>query len=149
MATLNIKGSFSITVNGKEIVGWQGTNVANGADDDFAITVDGRVSYQPNLLADAAARTLWDDDDDAPADFDYAFLVSDQDLDVQLIGATLNVIIRLKAGIPLVIGYDDIMAAINTTPIVADADPVYEEIDSIRINNRSGTAANYVFFCVD
>ncbi len=149
MATLNIKCSFSIVVNGKTIEGWHGTDSANDADDVLAVTVDGKVNNQPSQIADATARTLWDDDDDFPSDFDYMFLVADQDLDLQIIGATLNVTLPVKAGIPFVLGYDDILAAIATTPIVADSVPAYEEIDSLRINNRSNSTANYVFFCVD
>lgn len=149
MATLNIKNSFSITINGKVIEGWQGTSVSNDADDVFGVVVSGYGNHQPSTLADATARTLWDDDEDYPADFDYFFLVADQDLDLQIIAATLNVELPIKAGIPFVLGYDDILAAINTTPIVADSTPAYEEIDSLRINNRSNAVANYVFFVVD
>lgn len=149
MATLNVKSSFSLSVNGKVVEGWHGTSATNDADDVMAVTVDGVVNYQPATLATATARTVWDDDDDAPADWDFFFLNSDQDLDLQIIGATLNVHLHVKAGIPVVMGYDDILAAINTTPITGGATPAYEEIDSLRINNRSGTTANYVFFVVD
>jgi hypothetical protein len=149
MATLNIKNSFSITVNGKTIEGWQGTSATNDADDFMSVTVDGNDMYQQASLADASARTLWDDDDDSPADFDYFFFCATQDVDLQIIAATLNVTLPVKAGFPFVLSYDDILAAIATTPIVADSTPAYEEIDSIRINNRSGSAASYVFFVVD
>lgn len=149
MANLNIKNSFSITVRGKEIVGWQGTDAANDANDVFTLTVDGKTEYQSTQLADAAAATLWDEDSDLPANFDFLFIVADQDLDLQLIANSLHVVLQLKAGVPFVLGYDDVLVAVNTTEIVADATPSYEDIDSVRINNRSGTDANYVFFLVD
>lgn len=148
-ATLNLKSNFSITVGGKEIVGWQGTNTANDADDAFSVVVDGKVNYQPNQLADQFARTLWDDDNATPTDFDFMFFVADKDVDFQIIGATINVVHHLLAGVPFVLSYDDIFAAANTTPLVNDTSPSYEEIDSLRINNSSGSTANYVFFCVD
>lgn len=148
-ATLNIKNSFSIVVKNKTIEGWHGTDAANNETDNFSVTVDGKVNYQPSLLTSGTGRTLWDDDEDAPADFDFMFFCADQDIDLQIIAATLNVTIRVKAGIPFVLGYDDILAAIATTVQTGGATPAYEEIDSINISNRSGTDANYVFFCVD
>lgn len=149
MSTLNIKNSFSITVNGKTIEGWHGTASANDADDVFAITVDGKVLNIPNQLATGAGVTLYDDDVNVPASWDYMFLNSDQDLDLQIIAATLNVTINVKAGVPFVLGYKSILAAIVTTLQTGGATPVYETIDSINISNRSGSTANYVFFCVD
>lgn len=148
MSTLNVKSSFSIEVNGQTISGQHGTS-GESVDDPFAITVDGKVHHRSSQLATGARRTLWDEDVDDPDTFDYAFLWSDQDLDLQLIGSAGNVVIRVKAKVPFVLSYDDLLPAANTTVITAGATPSYEDMDSIVISNRSGSTANYTFFLVD
>lgn len=149
MASLNIKCSFSITVRGKETVGWQGTDAANDANDAFTLTVDGKALDKPGQLATGSGRTIWDEDSEDPTTFDYLFLVSDQDLDFQIIGSATHCVLRVKAGVPFVLSYDTILGVANTTEITGGATPTYESIDSIRISNRSGTTANYQLFLVD
>lgn len=148
MATLNIKSSFSIEVNGQTISGQHGT-VGESVDDPFAITVDGKVHPPSGQLANNTVRTIWDEDNDFPADFDFMFLWADQDLDLQIIGSAGHVVIKVKAKVPFVLSYDDILPVANTTVITGGAAPSYEEIDSIVIGNRSGSTANYTFFLVD
>lgn len=149
MASLNIKNSFSIAVRGREIEGWQGTDSANDADDAFTVTVDGKVLDASGVLATGSGRTIFDNSSSYPASWDFFFINSDQDLDVQLIGSTLNATVHLKAGIPLVIAYQHLLAAIDTTVQTGGATPGYETIAKINISNRSGTDANYVAFGVD
>lgn len=149
MASLNLKCSFSIVVRGKTIEGWHGTDGDNDAADAFTLTVDGKVEDQPGVLPDTQARDVWVAASDFPGAFDYAFLVADQDLDVQVVGSSTSHVEHLKAGVPKLIGYQKVLGVAATTDIVADATPAYETIAKIRINNRSGTDANYHFFCVD
>jgi len=149
MPTLNVKCSFSLTVRGKTFEAWQGTDSANDADDVFAITVDGKAENKPGQLATGSAVNLWDEDSDQPTTFDYLFLVSDQDLDLQVIGSATHYVTRVKAGVPFVLAYDTVLGVANTTEITAGATPSYESIDSVRISNRSGSTANYHFFLVD
>lgn len=149
MASLNIKCSFSIAVRGKTHEGWQGTDAANDADDAFTLTVDGKAAPVEAQLATAGALNLWDEDSSPIGTFDYLFLVSDQDLDLQIIGSATHAVLRVKAGVPFCMGYDTILGVANTTEITAGATPAYESIDSIRVSNRSGSTANITFFVVD
>ncbi len=150
MATLNIKSSFEVTIRNKTIEGFQGTVATNDADDVFAITVDGKAYDTPFQLATAGGLTIWDEDTPGHVStFDYLFIVADQDLDLQIIGSATHCVLRIKAGVPFVLGYDTILGVANTTEITAGATPAYETIDSIRISNRSGSTANGAFFLVD
>lgn len=148
MATLNIRSDFNITVNGLTIEGKHGSTT-DDADDYFAVTVDGNESHKAHTLADDTVATLWDEDSELPANFDFMFLWTDVACYLQLIGSAGHVVIQLRAKVPFVLGSDDILPAANTTILVGGAAPTFENIDSIVLSNNTGGAANYVFFVVD
>lgn len=147
-ATLNIRCSFEAEINGRTITGNHGLTT-DGPTDDFAITVDGQSCYKPDQLATASVRTLWDEDSERPADFDYMFFWADQDIYLQIIGSSTNVTLKVKAKVPIILGHDEILAAANTTALSAGVTPTMENIDSILISNVSGSTANYLFFAID
>lgn len=148
MSTLNVKSSFELSVNGRTITGKQGAAV-DDADTAFGITVDGKTYPADNSIADDAVRTLWDEDSNFPQDFDFLFFWADQDVDLQLIGSSGNVTIKVRAKVPFVLGYDDILPAANTTLLSAGVAPTYESIDSVVLANNSGSTANYFMCLVD
>ncbi len=148
MADCNVISNFSITVRGRTYSSFQGTDSSNTATDAFVVDVDGEVHHMSSTLATATALKVWDDDTHKPSDFDLAFLVSDQDMTIQIIGSATNVALKVLAGVPFWLSYDVILAAANTTPI-SGTEPTWEDIDNIVIQNNSGNDANYVFFCVN
>ena len=97
----------------------------------------------------AAVRTIFDEDNQFPANWDFMFFWSDQDLYLQLIGSAGNVVLHIKALVPFILWHDEILPAANTTLLVAGATPTMEDIDSILISNVSGSTANYFLALVD
>ncbi len=148
MATLNIRRAFSIQVNGLTITGKHGDS-ADGPDDYFAVTVDGKQLHVSDTLADDTVVTIFDDSVSKPADFDYAFIWSDVAMYLQLITTTLNVQIQLRAGVPFILGSDDILPVANTTILVGGAAPSFETVKKIVLSNNTGGTGNYVGFVVD
>ncbi len=139
-ATLEILNSFAMDSQGRTIDGKQG-ETTDTADTAFEVTVDGKVHKVVGSLGTGAGVTIWDEDDDAPADWDYMHIWVDQDCYLQLIGQTSQVSIPLKAKVPHTQYGDQILAAANTTPLAAA--PTLEDIDSVRLWNESGTTMNY------
>lgn len=148
MATLSIFNRFTMELLGVEHSGKQGS-ADSEPEDSFDITVDGSIQEQAGSLATAAVRTLWDEDDDNPAGFDYLYFWSDTDCYLQLIGQTTNFIVKVEAKVPYTLSTNQILAAANTTAMSAGVTPSVEAIDSIVLANVSGSTLNYVCSVID
>lgn len=149
MATLSVISNFSMSSAGITYSGKQGTTT-DSSTTSFDITVDGTIHTMRGSLATASVVTVWDDDDDTPADFDYLFYWADQDSYIQIIGPTMNVIFKVEAKVPYwQPGFDTMNAAANATAITGGAEPSMSDIDSIIIGNYSGTTMAYVFAVID
>jgi len=148
MATLNILNSFSLETQGRTLEGKQGSYDA-ATDTPMAVTVTGTNHTVIGTLATATVVTVYDDDNDAPTDFDYLYYWADQDSYIQLIGSGTNVIFKVLAKVPFTITYDSLLAAADTTIITGGTEPTLTDIDSIVIGNYSGTSMNYHFAVVD
>ena len=123
MATLSILNNFSLTAQGLEISGKQGAAAA-GFSTDLDITVTGTYHHIVGSLATATVVTVYDDDNDVPADFDYLYFWADQDAYIQIIGSGTNVIFKVEATQPFVLpGFDTILAAADTTIMSGGASP--------------------------
>ncbi len=94
-------------------------------------------------LANATALTIWNQADDNPVDWQYLWLKVDQPtVYLQLIGATSNVKLVLTNDIPFVWTNDQLLCAVNTTPMAAA--PTLEDIASVVIYNNSGNTVNII-----
>ena len=101
-------------------------------------------------LATAAVVTVYDDDNDVPADWDYLWYCADQISYIQIIGSGSNVILKCAAYQPFVLnGYDRILAAADTTAITGGSEPTLTDIDSIVLGNYSGNSMSYLFIVID
>lgn len=138
MSTLSIINSIDVTINGKPVQGWQGTDEDAIATDPFDITVGDEAHVQDFSLATATALKVWDDDTHKPSTIIIFHIVADQNIYVQVIGATSNIIFAVTAGCPFTFTGNTMLAAANTTAMSGSA-PTLEEIDSIVIQNNSGT----------
>lgn len=139
--TLVVINNFEASVNGNTFTGKQGDATA-GLNDSQSITISGPGHIIPFSLATASIVTIFDDDDDVPADWDYFHLWCDQDCYVQIIGAAQSVIFKVKAKVPFTLTYDSLLAAASATAIAGGAEPAVVDIDSIVIGNYSGTTAS-------
>lgn len=149
MATLKIINNFEITTQGNTLRGKQGAST-DSVDDAYEITVTGTAHYVTGLLATAGAVTVYDDDDDVPADWDYLYYWADQITYIQIIGPTMSVVFKIAPYQPFVLpGYDSLTAAASATAITGGSEPSPSDIDSIVLANYSGTSANYVFAVID
>ena len=149
MATLSIINNFSLPTQGRTITGKQGAST-DASTTAFAYTVSGTVHEVIGSLATASVATVYDDDNDVPADWDYLYFWADYDCYIQIIGPTMNVIFKVEATIPFVLpGFDSINAAANATEITGGTEPTMSDIDSIVIGNYSGSTMNYHFIVID
>lgn len=141
--TLSIVNNFSLEANGRTITGKQGAATEN-FDTALEVDVDGTAHDVIGSLATATVVTVYDDDNDVPIDWDYAFFWGDQDFYIQIIGSGTNVIHKVEAYQPFVLpGFDSMLAAADTTIITGGAEPTLTDIDSIVIGNYSGETLNY------
>ena len=149
MATLYITNNFELSSQGIDSSGKQGL-AASALADPYGITVTGTKHQVIGSLATAAVTTVYDDDNDTPADWDYLYYWADQISYIQIIGSGSNVIIKLAAYQPFTLaGYDVMLAAADTTAITGGTEPTGTDIDSIVIGNYSGNTMNYVFAVID
>ena len=148
MATLSIFNRFVLDALGIEHSGKQGS-ADSEPEDSFDVTVDGHVHGQSGALATGSVRTLWDEDDDNPAGFDYLFFWADQDCYLQVIGQTTNFTVKVEAKVPFTLSSDQIVAAANTTANTAGVTPSVEAVDSVVLSNVSGTELNYLLRVID
>jgi hypothetical protein len=145
-ADLEIINTVSMETQGRTHTGKQG-DYDDTAATPKTISLGGQIHSMIGSLATATGVTVWDDDDDAPTDWDYLYFWADQDCYIQLIGASTNVSLPIKAGVPFTLYGDDVLAAANTTPLAAA--PSLEAIDSVRIWNQSGNTMNFDFKVFD
>lgn len=151
---LDVLANFTMTIRGKTFSFWQGTDEDGAVTDAFAVSVDGDAHAVPFTLATATALTIWDDDDDKPADFDFLFFVADQDMFLQVINSATSFTVPVKAGVPFILApkTDGLTAkalgAASTTPM-SGTSPSVTEIDSVVIQNNSGSTAHGFFFVAD
>lgn len=143
MADLSIIARFTVELQGVEYSGKQGS--ATGAPSDPVVIDVDQCDAKTGTLATATARTIWDEDADNPAGFGFLYFWSDTDCYIQLIGQTSNYIQYVEAKVPFILGSDQILCAANTTPISGSA-PSTEAIDSVVIQNNSGSPLNYQLF---
>lgn len=148
-ATLKILNGFEITAQGIVYSGKQGA-AADDAAEAYEATVTGLVHQVAGQLATASVVTVYDDDDDVPADFDYAFVWADQTFYVQVIGAASDVKIKVAAYQPFVIpGFNKILGSAGTTAMSGASEPAVTDIDSIVLGNYSGNTMNYLLAVID
>lgn len=143
MADLSLISRFTVELNGVEFSGKQGS-AADAAADAFVIDVD-RGELKTGSLETATARTLWDEDADNPTGFGFLFLWASADCYVQLIGQATNYVQKVEAKVPFVLGSDQMLAAANTTAL-SGTEPSVEAVDSVVIQNNSGSPLDYLFF---
>ncbi len=149
MATLKIISNFEMSSQGLDISGKQGAATAD-AETALSITVTGTVHKVVGTLATATVITIYDDDDDYPADWDYAFFWADADCYIQIIAGSTNVVFKVEATVPFWIpGFDSCLPAANATLITGGTEPTLTDIDSIAIGNYSGSSLNYVLAIID
>lgn len=149
MATLSILNNFSLDSLGAVDEGKQGL-AADGFAETYDISVTGTIHRVKGTLTTATVVTIYDDDDDVPADWDYLFYWADQTSYIQIIGSATNAIFKLAAYQPFVLpGFDSILAAGNTTIITGGSEPSVTDIDSIVLGNYSGTTMNFLFAVID
>lgn len=148
MSILSILNSFQLDSQGLTKSGKQGA-IADALDTPYEVTVTGNINYQTGQIATASIVTLFDDDNNQPADWDYLYLWADQPVYLQLIGSGSNVIFKIAAYQPFVLpGFDSLLAAANTTPITT-TEPTLTDIDAVVLGNYSGSTASYVFAAID
>ena len=75
MATLSITNNFSLDSQGVVDTGKQGASTS-AFTDPFDITVTGTIHRVKGVLATASVVTVYDDDNDVPADWDYLWYVA-------------------------------------------------------------------------
>lgn len=150
MAILSLLNNFELPLaSGTTITAKQG-EVADAIDTPFEYTVSGYVHHVTNTLATATVHTIYDDDSDVPADFDYGWFWCSVDMYLQIIGSGSNVIFKVEAFMPFIIpGFDTILAAADTTVITGGAEPSLTDIDSIAVGNYSGGAGVYELYLID
>lgn len=161
MATLNIINNISMTSQGSTTVVKQGTSTSDSGT-AFQVSVDGNVHQVKSTLATASVVTLWDEDDDTPANFDYFIYWADQDTYLQFISAGAgsptngSFIIKVEANEPFVMpGFDEMLAQASTTAITGGTEPsgltnpTWGDIDSIVMGNYSGSTVNYNVAVID
>jgi len=149
MATLSIVNNFELDSQGNTKSGKQGAATA-GFNTPLEITVTGTCHHVTGSLATASVATVYDDDDDVPADWDYLYFWADQDCYIQIIGSGTNVVFKVEAYQPFVLpGFDAMLAAANTTAITGGTEPTLTDIDQVVIGNYSGNTMNYVFAVID
>lgn len=149
MATLNIINNFELDSQGSVKTGKQG-EIADAVTDQLPVTVTGTCHHVTGSLATATVVTVYDDDNDVPADFDYLYFWCDVDMYIQIVGSGSNVIFKVEAFQPFVLpGFDTILAAADTTIITGGTEPTLTDIDSVVIGNYSGGTGNYLFAVID
>lgn len=145
--TLSIINNYTLENQGETYTGKQGAAI-DGASEALEISVSGHHHGTSGTLASGSARTIWDEDDDFPTDIEYFWIWADQDFYVQVIGQTTNFIVKVEALVPFTLSANTMLAAASTTAI-SGSEPSVEAIDSIVIQNNSGSVMNYKYGVID
>lgn len=149
MATLKIINTFEFSALGQKLSGKHGL-AEDSSGLPLEVDVEGLAHYIPFSLATAAVQTVYDDDSDVPDDWVYLYLWADQDIYIQLIGSSTNVIFKVEAYQPFVLpGFDSLLAAADTTIITGGSEPSLQDIDSVVIGNYSGSTVNGIFAVIE
>jgi hypothetical protein len=149
VATLEITNNWSVALDGTTHTGKQGDTDGTFAE-PFEFTVSGYVHRVRRLIATATVYTVYDDDDDLPADFVYAWYVCTVDSYIQIIGSGSNVVFKCEAYLPFVLpGFDTMLGAANTTAITGGTEPTLTDIDSIVVGNYSGGSGTFEFVAIE
>lgn len=152
---IEVLNNFEMTIRGVTFTGKQGL-AADGITEAFAISVDGKAHAMAFELAVDTTKTLWDDDDDLPDDFDFMFFWGDQNCFLQVIASATNFIVPVLAKVPFILAPKidaasptaKCLGAANTTAM--SATPSTTEIDSILVRHAiASTTMNGYFFLVD
>jgi hypothetical protein len=146
--TLSITTQFELESLGRTIRGKQGESTA-AWDTPFEISVTGTIHEMIGSLATATVVTVYDDDNDAPTDWDYLWYWADQDSYIQLVGSGTNVILKVEQYVPFVLSFDSLLAAADTTIITGGSEPSLTDIDSVVIGNYSGNTMSYHVALID
>jgi hypothetical protein len=145
---LEILDSFSVETQGRTITGKQG-DYDDNTDEPFVVSVTGTSHDIVGSIATATVKTVWDDDDDLPATWDFFYFWCDQDVYLQFVGTATNFTIKVEAKVPFKMSFQKLLAAASTTDIVGGTEPTTETIDHINIGNYSGNTANYQATVID
>ena len=141
--TLRLWSKFEVLINNLMHKGKHGTST-DSENDPFEITIDGQSHRADFSLATGAATNLWDEDSGVPATGLGFFFWADQDVYLQLIAQSTNVIIPVEAKVPFLFWGGTkglkILAAADTTAITA-AGATLSQIDSCVVGNSSGSTA--------
>lgn len=149
MPTLYIQNNFSLLSQGNVKSAHQGA-IDSSALDPLAISVTGTVHHVTGTLATASVVTVYDDDDDLPADWVYLYFWADQDCYLQVIVAGLSCVFKVKALQPFVLpGFDSILPIASAVPITGGVEPAVVDIDSVVIGNYTLVTMNYVFAVIN
>src|SRR5262245_31500588 len=99
MSTLYITNNFQIDILGQLVSGQQGSSTTP-PQDGYAFTVSGEVLSRIGSVATATVKTIYDDDSDFPADWDYLWFKADQDVYLQIIMGSSNFTVKVEANLP-------------------------------------------------
>lgn len=147
--TLTITNNLTFETEGETLTAKAGPATVEDITEPYEITgltMNGTGHKVVASLATATGLTIWDEDDDSPANWQYCHIRTDQNVYVQLIGQTSQVSFLVTAHIPYTLTNDQMLAAANTTALAAE--PTLEDIDSVRIWNQSGSTVKIVaVFC--
>lgn len=148
---LSIINSFTATINGRPLAGFQGTS-DDIATDEFDITLTGQAKQLTSQLATDAVLKVYDDAvDTCVADLLYLWYKADQRTYIQILTAATNVIIGpLAANVPISIGAYSSLKLLaeddNITAITGGAEPSTADVKQVYIGNYSGSVCNFEFW---
>lgn len=121
--TINVYEYFEVTFDDGEVKEGGSRTVAN------TISADGEVLERKLSLDDGDSAALWDDSDSALSDFDFLWIETDTDCDIEISnnsGAEMHSF-TLSSSTPFILGRDDADAIDITASDVAD------QIDEINV----------------
>ena len=156
MATLKVWNRYSCTINGIAYSGKHGASTLD-EDDPFEYTVDGDIHGVASSLAANGTVTLWDEDNDTPTTWKYAFFWADRDVQLQFICQATNFIVPMEAYMPFVLpggafttaarGGSKGLGAADTTAITTPT--TLSQYDSVILQNMEDGTVNYAAAFID
>jgi len=139
------------TLTGLPTLGKHGAATLGQTDPYELSLTNGLVFDVAHTLATATVATLWDDDSNFPATFNYLHFWADQDCYLQLINNSIgtNVVHKLIKLLPFDLSHESFVATANTTLITGGTEPTADTMDSIALGNYSGSTLNYHLLLFD